>query len=78
MGIFSQREYPEGHPNAKRYELRYDDGERYVFRHPGREPQRDFTLESAVMWANQAASDGHQLSVIDPETGAVLWTGEGR
>ena len=76
MGVFS-RTYPEGHPNAKMYELAYEDGERYTFRQGGRQPIRQWDLASAVMMANEVTSEYRNvLSVIDPVTGAVMWVGE--
>ena len=76
MGIFRQ-EYPAGHPNGKVYSLVYEDGEPYTFRQPGRDPIREWNLASAVTWANHVTSDGGgTLSVVDPDTRAVLWVGE--
>ena len=77
MGIFGN-DYPEGHPNTKLYELFYEDGGQYVYRTPGRQPVSRWNLASAVTMANHEASYGNRsvLSVTDPETGTVLWTGE--
>lgn len=71
------REYPEGHPNARRYELVYKDGERYTYRQGGRQPIRQWDLADAVMMANQVTSDQREIvSVVDPQTGTVMWVGE--
>lgn len=76
MGVFS-RTYPEGHPNAKMYELAYEDGERYTFRQGGRQPVRQWNLAAAISMADHVTSqDLEVLSVIDPVTGAVIWAGE--
>jgi hypothetical protein len=65
---------PGGDPNAKLYELRYDDGERFTLRHGG-STQREFDLASAISLADFEADRSGRLSVTDPETGAVLWVG---
>lgn len=76
MGVFS-RTYPEGHPNAKLYELVYEDGERYTFRQGGRQPVRQWNLDGAISMANHVTSQEQEvLSVIDPETRTVIWVGE--
>lgn len=73
MRIFSR---PEANPNEKPYELRYPDGEQYVLRVGGQEPQRQFSLAAAIAVANYETVPGNALMVTDPETGTVLWTGE--
>ena len=65
---------PSDIPNSKLYELRYDDGERFTLRRGGRE-QREFTLRAAIEVADLETDHGSRLSVTDPETGTVLWTG---
>lgn len=61
-------------PNAKLYELRYDDGERFTLRRDGN-AQREFTLAAAIQVADFEAARSGCLSVVDPETGTVLWVG---
>jgi hypothetical protein len=74
MGIFSQP--ADDGPNAKQYELRYQDGDRFRFDRPGREPLKTFNLAIAIQMANHEAGSGTQLYVVDPETNTVLWTGQ--
>lgn len=72
MGIFST---PAEGPNAKQYELRYEDGDRYRYDHGGK-TQKTFNLAAAISVADHEAGMGVQLYVVDPDTDTVLWAGE--
>jgi hypothetical protein len=68
----------DGTPNGKAYMLIWaDDGTGYTYRRPGTGPQQEFDLRQAVSIADWEAGQGNLLLVTDPETGTVLWTGEG-
>jgi hypothetical protein len=74
MGIFSSGPSGDGTPNEKPYELRYEDGDTWRYDSGGR-TQKQFSLASAILLANNEAGHGLRLYVVDPETGTVLWAG---
>jgi hypothetical protein len=76
MGVFDLPDLDGSTPNTRPYELIYAGGLPYVLRSPGDDPVRYFSLASAVSLANWLAEDGDVVSVVDPETKTVLWTGE--
>lgn len=73
MGIFSEPR-PDS-PNAKQYELRYEDGDRFRMDGRGR-TLKTFNLAVAIQVADHEAGNGVQLYVVDPETETVLWAGQ--
>ena len=60
-------ENPAENPNARMYRLRWNDGAPYV--HP-RDHRAEFALDEAMRIAGY-----EPVSVIDTETGGVLWIG---
>lgn len=60
-------ENPAENPNARMYRLRWNDGAPYV--HP-RDHRAEFALDEAMRIAGY-----EPVSVIDTETGRVLWIG---
>jgi len=75
MGVFN-RDYPEGHPNAKMYHVCYADGDQFTFHRRGHEPVRAWNLAGAIAMANIQTDPSMQLFVVDPATSTVLWAGE--